>query len=221
MRSRKKRALRWRRGVGRLGLEEARHQHRGCVMSLGLVPLGMVGRGLGCGPDSGVPVRAVDCAGALHVMFYDNRKDTAVPAYQNSKADVYWMRLQWGMNSWTMLNQAKLTAKTFPLHPVTECGDFFSFAVGGETKRRLYPVYVARKETSPGVWSDNRVFTHKITVNNCPSGMNGLTYTEDSVPELLDAIAADMYPEGDLNGDDAVDAGDLDQLTTWVEGQNP
>lgn len=190
-------------------------------MSSRLVPYGMEWRGHGCGLEPVVPARAVDCTGSLHVMFSGDRNDTAAPAYQNGKVDVYWMRLQWGMNSWTMLNQSKLTSKTFPLNPVTECGDFFSFAIGGETKRRLYPVYVARKETSPGVWSDNRVFTHKITVNNCPSGMNGLTYSEEAVPELLDAIATSMYPEGDLNGDDAVDAGDLDQLTTWVEGQNP
>lgn len=66
-----------------------------------------------------------------------------------------------------------------------------------------------------------RAVRHGSNIDGLLRGVNTQSCADDRVPELLDAIASNLYPEGDLNGDDLIDAADLDQLTTWVEGQNP
>ena len=180
------------------------------------------------GPDQVAPSMAVDCTGALCLMLYDSRNDLVGPSsppgetehYRNNKVDVYFMRLAWGASSFSIVTQARLTPKVFPTAGASGpevLGDFFAMPVAGETQRRLYPVYVARKELSPGVWSGRNLYTHKITVNICPSGLAGALFQEEQVGVMVDAILS-QEPEGDLNGDDSTDFPDLELLGEWVAG---
>ncbi|QOJ00501.1 MAG: hypothetical protein HRU70_08365 [Phycisphaeraceae bacterium] len=168
------------------------------------------------GPDQCGLALAVDCTGALCLMFYDNRHDQAPPAYTNNRLDVYFIRVAWPSSGpWSLLSQARLTPTTFPAAPDLMMGDFFHLPVAGEAQRRLYPVYVAREPDGMGGWTPRNLYTHKITVNLCPAGPMGLRFRPEHAEPLARAVLEEK-PDGDLNGDDRVDLEDLALLEYWI-----
>jgi hypothetical protein len=148
-------------------------------------------------------------------MYYDNRNDQASPAYMNSMCDVYFARIQWGASSFSVLSNTRLTQHTFPATG-NALGDFFAMPVAGESQRRLYPLYVARRPDGLGGWTGRRLFTNKITVNLCPTGPLGARFAPGDEETLMLAIAS-REMAGDLNGDDFIDAEDLALLAYWVD----
>ncbi|QOJ01419.1 MAG: hypothetical protein HRU70_13350 [Phycisphaeraceae bacterium] len=174
------------------------------------------------GPDQAAPALAVDCSGALCLTFYDNRHDTAAPAYQNKKVDVYFLRLAWpSAGPWSVLTQARLTQHTFPIPGSTgnagaALSDFYHLPVAGESQRRLYPVYIAREPDGSGGWTQRRLFTHRVTVNLCPSGPMGMLFEPEHHADELVGYIVDTDPRGDLNADDWTDLDDLELLEYWL-----
>ncbi|QOJ00341.1 MAG: hypothetical protein HRU70_07495 [Phycisphaeraceae bacterium] len=179
------------------------------------------------GPDQVAPALAVDCSGALCLTFYDNRHDTAAPAYQNNGVDVYFLRLAWpSAGPWSVLNQARLTQHTFPIPgstgiPGAALSDFYHLPVAGESQRRLYPVYIAREPDGQGGWTQRRLFTHRVTINLCPSGPAGMVFDPEHHADELVGYILDDDRRGDLNADDWTDLGDLELLEYWLSNPDP
>lgn len=173
------------------------------------------------GPDQAMPAIAVDCLGAVWVIYYDNRHDVegAETKYTSQMWDAYAVRVQnLGKSGQSVSAPQRLTPCSFPT-TLGSPGDYMTVTPAGPTSRVIYPGFGARLSLTTG-WSPMRVFTRRIVVNGCPitneSGGFG-------VQEALDTFSAIMAqePEGDIDEDQSVDGTDLDLLQSWIDGATP
>mgnify|MGYP000155486133 CR=1 FL=1 len=165
------------------------------------------------GPDQLVPAIAVDCSGAVSLVYYDNRNDSD-NNYAGDWCDVYYTRIKGiGSANLSVLNPVRLTPAKFPID-ATFLGDYHTLAPAGPNAQAIYTAYIAREyDAGSQTWSDRNCYVRKITPSPCLADLN-LNGSADvgDFDDFVDAFLAEDVG-ADLNQDLLVDS---DDVTTFM-----
>ncbi len=146
------------------------------------------------GPDQVMPSIAIDPCGGVSVVFYDNRND---PDWSDDEhwLDVYYVRITdyGGDND---VQQVRLTPNSFQLSDVF-LGNYHHMAYAGP-QPTLYPAYIA---------NHHNCYVNKVSIL-CSLDFAGYGGTEEEACAMFEKLSGDGVIDGDLNGDEAIDAED-------------
>ncbi|MEK6701011.1 MAG: hypothetical protein AABZ53_02030 [Planctomycetota bacterium] len=168
------------------------------------------------GPDQVMPAIAVDCQGAVNIVYYDARNDLSGTPYSHDLVDVYYSRItDFGLATMAVTT-VRFTPTSFSVAGPGMLGDYMTLAAAGPSSRVLYSAHVITVPDGVGGWkSEKSCFLRKIIMNQCPPGGGG-NFTAGEADTILGAIVAGA-PEGDILEDESVDFDDLELLVFWCE----
>ncbi|MBL8761223.1 MAG: hypothetical protein JNL50_07965 [Phycisphaerae bacterium] len=175
----------------------------------------------GRGPDQFMPAIAIDCAGAINLMFYDNRAETEAPTIPDASntedgrlVEVYYARITGWPNGTTNVYTKALTPEPFAVFPSDGyLGDYHTIASGGSAGKWLYPVYIGKgvinpPPSGPGDWGVPTCYAHSVFIRLCTADTNQNRMADSNDLQVFwDAYAegeelADVTDDGLVNGDD-------------------
>ncbi len=175
--------------------------------------LGLAPNTDGKGPDQFVPAIAIDCAGAINLMFYDNRAETQAPDIADSvnsagrPVDVYYARIRNWTSGTPDVYTKRLTPVSINIVPGDGfLGDFHTIAAGGDQGKWFYPVYISKKN---GV---RTCYTHAVFIRECLSDLNMNRAADGGDVDLFwDAFVEDN-PMADVTDDGFINSDDVDEF---------
>lgn len=179
---------------------------------LGVSPGGLINQG----PDQIVPAMAIDCTGAVNLIYYDNRNDPT-PGYDSEYFDIYHTRIANFNTPQMQVTTTRLTPTAFPAEMFM--GDYQTLAPAGPTGKKLYAAYIAREPVGNG-WSVRNCYVRKITINLCAADLNANGVAEGADAQAFSDAASTSSPSADLNEDGQIDAEDLDTFVWSYEQMN-
>lgn len=179
---------------------------------LGVPPGGLIDQG----PDQIVPAMAIDCTGAVNLIYYDNRNDQA-PGYDSEYFDIYHTRIANFNTPQMQVTTTRLTPTAFPAEMFM--GDYQTLAPAGPTGKKLYAAYIAREPVGNG-WSGLNCYVRKITINLCAADLNANGMAEGADAQAFSDAASTSSAVADLNEDGQINTEDLDAFVWSYEQMN-
>lgn len=175
--------------------------------------LGLTPNTDGKGPDQFMPAIAVDCAGAINLMFYDNRAEAQAPIIPdegNSNGrplDVYYARIRNWPNGTPDVYTKRLTPATITVYESDFFfGDYHTIAAGGDQGKWFYPVYISKKN---GV---RTCYAHSVFIRECLSDLNMNRAADGGDVSLFWDAFYEADPTADVNNDGFVNSEDVDEF---------
>ena len=154
------------------------------------------------GPDQIMPSIAVDPCGGVNLVFYDNRDDDD-RTDDDHWLDLYYVRITdyGGDND---IQQVRLTPNSFTLPSTHFLGHYHHMALAGP-QPTLYPAWMAIETLPTG--TRRSCFVNKISIV-CSEELSGFSGSEEEACALWEELVSSGRIEGDLDGDDDMDADD-------------